>query len=62
MNESDIEMIRYFWEEKGDITRWTSWEDRKPEIKKYHPGLVYAVEQIEFLSRVLDAIVRNLEE
>lgn len=27
-----VEMLRYFWEEKGDPTRWTGWDAAKAEF------------------------------
>ena len=34
VTEEDQNMIVYFIREKGDIERWSQWEERKPIIAK----------------------------
>jgi hypothetical protein len=40
MREEMVNSLKYFWEEKGDITRWTGYEKHKhlfPEVvRAYH--------------------------
>lgn len=60
MNEDDVNMITYFWQEKHDVTRWSSWEERKEAIRKSRPELVAAVENLTIAQRTLSALVRDL--
>jgi len=60
VTEDDKNMIDYFLNEKGDIERWSSWEDRKADIKAEYPELIYALNQVKIANRVLSAIVKNV--
>jgi hypothetical protein len=53
-------MIRYFHEEKGDISRWSKWEEKLPIIHKQYPELIEAIRSKMIASTTLDIIVRNL--
>lgn len=33
----DLLMIEYFFVERGDIHRWSSWEEKKDAIERYFP-------------------------
>lgn len=41
-NEDDLNMIRYFWEEKGDIFRYASFEDIEVSVRRDFPQLFEA--------------------
>lgn len=42
VTEDDLNSMYYFHFEKGDITRWISWEERKPVIENQFPELIQA--------------------
>ena len=39
----DILMMSYFHHEKGDVTRWSSWEKRRETIRHDFPELLTAI-------------------
>jgi len=43
--------------EKGDITRWGEWEERKADIEKEYPELIDALNRLIIAERTLKAIV-----
>ena len=57
---TNAEMLKYFWEEKGDPTRYTGWDEEKyPEIaaayKEYLKKVrMYASEVTQTLDRAID--------
>lgn len=57
MEEIDLEMIEYFWKEKGDVRRWTDWERVEPILKEKYPGLWYAFNQYYIMEDVIDKIL-----
>lgn len=60
LSESDKEMISYFWEECGDLKRWSAWQEKLPAIKEEYPELVAAVENLEIAKRTISAIVKSI--
>jgi len=60
MEEGDYDMLRYFHEEKGDMTRYAQWDALLPLLKKKHPELITAMRNLRAAKRTLDAIVANL--
>lgn len=60
LDEDDYNMINYFYFHKGDITRWASWEDKKPLFEKYHPELIDAIKRVESAEKTLKVIIKNL--
>ena len=61
LTQSDLDMVQYFWKEKGDLTSWSSWEEKKPLFQKYFPELVAAWDSLQTAERTLDAVVDSLE-
>jgi len=60
ISEEDSRMIQYFWEEKGDIERWTSWKDKLPSILEEAPELVVAWNNYKIATRTLTTIIKGL--
>jgi hypothetical protein len=60
VTEDDINMIDYFINQKGDITRWCHWEKRKEEIEKEYPELIAALNNLTIAERTLNAVVKNI--
>ena len=61
ITEEDTNMISYFWEEKGDLERWSDWKKRKPVLEKERPEIVKAWNDYKTSIRTLNAVVRSLE-
>lgn len=66
VTQSDIHSIEYFFNTKGDVTCWASWEERKPAIEAELPELVRAIENLTIaektLSRIVSDIYRSVED
>lgn len=60
LTNDDYLSIKYFINERGDTTRWTRWESRKPAIKEVHPELIDALERLQSAERTLKAVVDSL--
>ena len=61
MTDSDWLSICYFWQDKGDVTRWAGWETHKDEIGTKYPELVFAISQKKIFDDIIDAIVEKIE-
>lgn len=61
VDESDIDMIKYFWQEKGDIERFSSWSELLPALKENYPHLISAWENYKRSEKILNCVVNNLE-
>lgn len=60
--QEEAQMLRYFWEEKGDVTRYIGWEDaieQFPKIKRAWQKYEAAKQK---LSRVLRETCSDIEE
>lgn len=62
LTEEDISSAAYFIKEKGDITRWSNWEEKKPLFMRQHPGLIAALSRVEFAERELSQIINAMED
>lgn len=57
LTQDDLNMVIYFHESYGDITRWIKWEERKPIVQRVHPELIKAMEDVKVAHRILNAVV-----
>lgn len=62
MTANDYNMITFFHETNGDITRWSEWEKRKDVIQKFHPELIDAVNRLEIASRTLNSLIETITD
>ena len=60
LTEEDISMLKYFWEEKGDIERYTAFKELKPIIQEHHPELLKAWSDYKASIKIMDAVVNSL--
>ncbi len=60
ITDEDLRVIQYFWEEKGDLTRWAHWEEKLPLLREKYPELVYAWEDHVKAEVLLNFIVKEL--
>ena len=61
LTNEDIRMIQYFYLEKGDLTRWSQWEEKLPLIEKQFPGLVHVLRLIEGYEVMLREYIEGLD-
>lgn len=55
-----MRMLGYFWDNKGDITRWSGWEEFKPELEKLRPDIAMVIENYLKAERVMRTTMKNL--
>lgn len=48
LTPEDITSAKYFILERGDITRWSAWEEKKAIFKAEYPQLLRAINLLEF--------------
>jgi hypothetical protein len=52
----EVEMIKYFWQDKGDLERFTGWEEIKPK----YPEVAKAWDDYKISMKILDCVVKCL--
>jgi hypothetical protein len=57
LTEEDLNMLDYFWNQKEDIERWSSWKERRPIIQQSHPEIVRAWDDYQTARRMLTAVI-----
>lgn len=62
LSDQDKAMIVYFWEEKGDLTRWCGWEEKKPLIEAEFPELIKALKDFEVAEKMISLVVRSIND
>lgn len=60
VTDEDRAMLDYFINEKGDITRWCRWEERKPVIAAEMPELIAALDAVDAAEQMLATIMRGV--
>ena len=61
LKEEDINNLQYFWEEKGDLERFTGFEKLTPILEKERPEVLKAWNDYKASIRILDIVIKNLE-
>jgi hypothetical protein len=56
----DINMLEYFFTEKGSVTYWTQWKKKKELFFEQYPELRFAMENLDAAKRNLKAVVANI--
>lgn len=63
---SEANMLKYFWYEKGDFTRHTSYDDISDKLKEEYPMLFEGLSRIEqgynMIEYTLDKIIEESED
>ena len=57
---AEIDTLRYFWEQKDDLERYTGWNKLLPDLLVKYPEVVSAWEQYKTAQRMLTAVLRGL--
>ena len=60
LTQEDRAMIAYFITEKGDVTRWCEWDEKKAQVEKEMPELIEALKRLDIAERTLSAIVKTI--
>ena len=54
----DVAMLKYFWQDKGNLERWVGWE----ETKAKYPEVVKAWDDYKISMKILDCVIECLED
>ena len=56
LTREDMGILRYFWEEYRDITRYSKYEEILSTLKKEHPEIVKAWEEYKVAKQRLNGL------
>lgn len=60
LTEEQIQDLKYFWLEKGDLERYCDFELLKPQIQEQIPELIKAWNDYKASIKILNLVVENL--
>jgi hypothetical protein len=60
LTHEQASMLRYFWNEKGDPTRYCEWESLLPALEEHHPHVLKAWKDHKASIRILDVVMNDL--
>lgn len=58
----DLKSVVYFWEEKGDVERCTSWARQRELLAQHYPEVLLAWQQLKMAERTMKAVVKDMSE
>lgn len=64
LSERDITTFKYFFYERGGacgVTRWSSWEEKKPLFQDEFPSLITAMTLLELAKEILRTEVDEMK-
>ena len=60
LTEQDLNMLKYFWQEKEDLERFIDFEKLKPLLEKEKPEVLKAWNNYKSSKKILDIIIDNI--
>ena len=57
--EEIVNMLRYFWQEKGDLERWVDF--KRPEVVGEFPEVIKAWNDYKAAEGILSAVIQGLK-
>lgn len=60
LTDEDRNSIAYFILERGDVTRWSQWQEKKHLVMIHYPELIMLLDQRDFIDSKIDVIAHNL--
>ena len=60
LTDAQISLLKYFWEDKGDLERFGKFEQLKPQIQEQYPELLKAWYDYKASIKIMDAVVKSL--
>jgi len=61
IDQYELNMLRYFWEEKADLERCTGWQYLKLQLKEQYPEILEAWNQYKKSYELLSALIEAAE-
>ncbi len=62
MTQSDIEMLRYFWENKEDLECYAGYDKIYLDLKRYYPAVIKAWEDYKAIKQTITMLLNNMVE
>lgn len=62
ITQEDIGMFYYFYVEKGDITRWCHWEQKRDAFAKEFPELIAAMNAVTVAQITVTHIINLIND
>ena len=59
LSVGDADVLVYFWEEKGNLERFTGWEELQPTLQLHHPEIIKAWADFKTAKGILSAVLRD---
>lgn len=56
--EHALDMVTYFWQEKGVVERWVQWPTWEPWFRKNRPEITDALDRYHSAVRTLNALLK----
>lgn len=60
LNESEISLLKYFWQEKQDLDKFSNFEKLKPKIQNQYPILLKVWENYKLYNKLMDIVINSL--
>jgi len=60
LTEQDLYTLRYFWQEREDLERFTDFEKLKPLLEKEKPEVLKAWNDYKTSKKILDIVMDNI--
>lgn len=61
LTEEQLNDLKYFWEFKGDLERYSSFEELKPIIQQDYPEIIKAWNDYKASIAILNLVMENVE-
>lgn len=55
-----LRMLEYFWTDKGDVTRWSGFEEFMPKLKERRPDVYLIIKNYTEAEQAMHSAMRNL--
>jgi hypothetical protein len=60
LTDEQIDSLKYFWEEKGDLERYSEFKELIPQILEQYPELLKAWYDYKASIKIMDKVVKSL--
>lgn len=60
LTEEDISMLKYFWEEKQDIERYSKFEKIKPILEEKYPHILKCWNDYKHAIKTFELVIKDL--
>lgn len=57
----EIGALKYFWQEKGDVTRYVGWKQLQPKLAEHHPEVLAALSNLKVAYKTVSAVISVLD-